>query len=165
VSSEQSKTGYLCLNFAHCYLLFANLFRGFFMKNTIKTFGIIVLVAIIGVSFITCDDGGDNNGGGGGGGKVPAELIGNWLADDQYVGQRYLVFDKDGWGQEASFAAVKIGWIVTSVAGSKIDFQHKDFGKEFAGSFEYSITGTKLTLSNSSGGSAIQSAEGTYTKQ
>ena len=38
------------------------------MKNTIKVFGIIALVAIIGFSFVACDTGG---GGGGGGNPTP----------------------------------------------------------------------------------------------
>jgi predicted small secreted protein len=143
------------------------------LKAIRKIAGIIALVAIIGFSMTACNNGSSggggtntgDGGGGGGSGKVPAALQGNWLDDDTGSGTRYLVFTKDGWGNGGSFSDVIIYWIVTSATGNKIEFQHKDFGKEFTGSFVYSIEGSKLTLSSSTGGAAIRQAEGIYTKQ
>jgi len=48
------------------------------MKNIVKLFGIIALVAIIGFSMAAC--GGDDDGGGGGGDKK-ADLKGVWVKD------------------------------------------------------------------------------------
>ena len=50
------------------------------MKNTTKLFGIIALVAVIGFSFMACDDGDDKGGGGGSGG-----LTGTWRRSIQGV--------------------------------------------------------------------------------
>jgi hypothetical protein len=52
------------------------------MKNAIKTFGIIAIVAVIGLSMITCDkDGDDTTGGNGGGGDpIKAKFVGtDWV--------------------------------------------------------------------------------------
>ena len=50
------------------------------MKNAIKLFGIIALVAVIGFSMTACGGDDDDGGGGGGGGKTPttADLVGTW---------------------------------------------------------------------------------------
>jgi hypothetical protein len=50
--------------------------KGFSMKNTIKLFGIIAVVAVIGLSFAACGDGA----GGGGGGGTTATVSGTYTA-------------------------------------------------------------------------------------
>jgi hypothetical protein len=132
------------------------------MKNMVKIFGVIALVAIIAFSFTAC---GGDDGGGGGGGKVSEALQGTWKEDgDEY----YLVFTKDsfGTGQTVAAATGACGsFIATSDNGSKIEFQHKEFGKDVTGSITYSITGSKLTVSDQSGGGTFQATMGTWTKQ
>jgi len=54
------------------------------MKNTIKVFGIIALVAVIGFSMAACKDDDNGGGGGGGGGGVqndPGDLAGTWTGN------------------------------------------------------------------------------------
>jgi hypothetical protein len=62
------------------------------MKNTIKLFGIIALVAVIGFSFAACggdDDGGGSGGGGGNGGggdPIKAKFVGtDWKGSGNYT--------------------------------------------------------------------------------
>jgi len=133
------------------------------MKNSIKLFGIIAMVAIIGFSMAACDNGST---GGGGGGKVPEALRGNWLGNS---GEEYLKFDANGLGDlnsssdpATSFSDVRIWWNVASVTGNTLNLHHRDFGSSVDGKVDYSITDDQLTLSNASP-SAIP--HGTYTKQ
>ena len=131
------------------------------MKNRIKLFGVIAMVAIIGFSMAACD-----NGSTGGGGNVPEALQGNWLNNNEYDTLKYLVFDANGLGNlnsssdtPTSFSNVRIWWIVASVSGNTLNLHHRDFGSKVDGSVDYSITGDQLTLSDNS------SFNGTYTKQ
>jgi hypothetical protein len=140
--------------------------QGVFMKNTIKFLGIIALAAIIGFSFTACGDGDDD--GGGGGGKISKALQGTWKNDD--LTDYYLVFTKDSFGTGNSVAestqeSGKNSFIAKSDNGSKIEFEHKDFGKNVTGSITYSVTGSKLTVSATTGGGTFQTLEGTWTKQ
>ena len=126
------------------------------MKNSIKLFGIIAMVAIIGFSMTACDNGST----GGGGGKVPEALRGNWLRDSEGT-ERHLKFTKDGWGTKTgSFDDVGIYKIVTSATVNKIEWEYKQ--ANMTGSFNYSISGSTLTISN---GGNQDPGEGTYTKQ
>ena len=70
------------------------------MKSTIKVFGIIALVTLIGFSLITCDNGSidDNNGGGGVGGN------GNWRI------KKYTSHTVTGGAPSSNFEAV-YNWI------------------------------------------------------
>ena len=71
------------------------------MKNLLKVFGIIALVAVIGFSFIACDDGSKDDKGGGGGTftltNIPSEYNGKYM---------WITFNKnsaDGfWGNSES---------------------------------------------------------------
>ena len=70
------------------------------MKNFVKYFGIIALVALIGFSMVACsDDGGGGGpgggGGGGGGGGSSASIIGMW--EDEAFGWNKLEFTSSGW--------------------------------------------------------------------
>ena len=135
------------------------------MKNAIKLFGIIALVAVIGFSMVACGDDDDD---GGGGGLVPAELQGRWLRDDTTSSQRYLVFNSVGWVcQYDSFEEAEQdikSWRhnVTAATGNNIVWAHSDGVS--TGSFTWSISGTTLTISASTS-TLHELPEGTYTKQ
>jgi hypothetical protein len=55
--------------------------------------------------------------------------------------------------------------VITHDNGSKIEFEHKEFGKNVAGSITYSISGTTLTITDTDGGGTFQALKGTWTKQ
>jgi hypothetical protein len=61
------------IKYSHGFRMIVKKRKGVFtMKNILKVFGIIALVAIIGFTMAACGDG--DGGGGGGGGKLPSSL-------------------------------------------------------------------------------------------
>jgi len=137
------------------------------MKKKIFFLGMTVLILSLGLVFVGCKDDSDDSGGnnGGGGGLVPAELRGNWLRDSA-GSERYLTFTSSGYGTNSnSFANVRADIVITAVlAANKLEFQMTGFTSK--GSFEYSIAGDKLTISNLTGtGSGGMIANSPYTKQ
>jgi hypothetical protein len=138
--------------------------KGCFMKNTIKWFGIIAFVAVIGFSVAACgdvDDGGDEDHDG--------KLIGTWVNDDAAdspFGYKYtLKFESNGkltlsltssWGSgdRKEFSWSTSDGILTLISsGALYDVTY---------TVEYSISGKSLTVSKSD---IPQLRKGTYTKQ
>ncbi|MDR1637599.1 MAG: hypothetical protein LBR93_09700 [Treponema sp.] len=122
---------------------------------------LVMLVSLLALSLalIGCPTDSDDDGGGGGG-NVPTELIGNWLRDSGGT-ERYLVFNANGWGTDNdSFADVEFYWVITSATENKIEYQHRLGADVGTGSFEWTVSESILTISNSDDLSA-----GTYTKQ
>ena len=78
------------------------------MKNTIKMFGIIAIVAVIGFAMAGCATGGGSSGGGTSAadeaklaavapGDVPANLVGRWFSDERKRrGDFYFEITADG---------------------------------------------------------------------
>ena len=128
------------------------------MKNSIKLFGVIAMVAIIGFSMAACDNGTT----GGGGGKVPTELKGKWLGVDG-SDDNFLFFNADGWALDHSAFPTTITYKVTSVSGNTVNWNHAQYGDPSSGSFKYSITSDVLTISDKSG--TLNPSNGTYNKQ
>ena len=87
------------------------------MRNFVKFFGMIALVAIVGFSVASCDNGTTGGGGGGGSGSgssggggttprpptftLPAEAIGTWEATIQGVLHTVVVSSGGGWTHTA----------------------------------------------------------------
>ncbi|MCL1817528.1 MAG: hypothetical protein FWG35_01265 [Spirochaetaceae bacterium] len=127
----------------------------------IKPIFLVMLVCLLTLSFglVSC---GSTDDGGGGGGNVPAALQGNWLRDDAGT-ERYLKFTKDGWGTDStSFGGVSIHFIVTAATATTITWNLQYVG---TGSFDYDISGSTLTISNSTGPGSGSLATGTYERQ
>ena len=99
------------------------------MKNTIKIFGIIALVAVIGITMAAC-----NKGGGSGGGK----LSGTFEVDDRpgytrtFSGNKHT-FEGPGYKSEGTFTISGDELTVTAADG--------DVSK-----FKYTLSGKTLTL-------------------
>jgi len=110
------------------------------MKNTIKVFGVIALVVMIGFSMAACSNSSNSDGGGGGGG-----LEGNGVVwDNTLISGVGYVF-KGGTLYAAtilgdSWAAAKYG----TYTGTTIDIPDE-------GTFTYTISGNTLTLTGLSG--------------
>jgi hypothetical protein len=101
------------------------------MKNVFKVLGIIAIVAVIGFSMASCDDGG--------GGDKKDELIGKWVRDDG----EYLNFKKGSW-ITLRFSSFQIDFNVSSYNGTTI----KATGSWVPDiSFTATIAGNKLTVS------------------
>ena len=102
------------------------------MKNTIKLFGIIALVAVIGFTVIACNKGGSSSGGGGG------RLSGTYVND---MGVSY------------TFSGNKISIALNGETMSEVTYEIKD-GKIFTtsedgdatGEITYSLKGNELTI-------------------
>jgi hypothetical protein len=116
----------------------------------------------LGLALVGCSTDSDD------GGKVPVALQGNWLRDSGGT-ERYLRFNDSRWEREdsgpVSDAYINGGWVVTSGAGNKIEYQHEwypDF--DVKGSFEWAVSadGNTLTISNSDHEGYL--SNGTYTK-
>ena len=130
--------------------------KEFSMKNSIKLFGVIAMVAIIGFSMAACD-----NGSTGGGGKVPEELRGKWLGNDG--GPIYLFFNADGWDLDYIDFPTTITYKVKSVSGNTVNWNHAQYGDPPSGSFKYSISSDVLTISEKNG--TLSPSNGTYNRQ
>jgi hypothetical protein len=130
-----------------------------------RCIAIIAIVAVIGFSFAACDDGGggggpgNDGGGGGGGGGGGSGLIGKWYATQETANSRAE------WAVCYEFKSN--GELL--VAGTDMDCTYKASGGQLtmtimgypAGSANYNISGTELTISNA-GDSGW--ADGTYYK-
>jgi hypothetical protein len=102
------------------------------------------------------------------GGKVPVALQGNWLRDSGGT-EGYLRFSDSRWARESdgpvTDSDLSEGWIVTSGAGNKIEYQHNLYPQlDLTGSFEWAVSadGNVLTISNSDHESYL--SNGAYTK-
>ena len=104
------------------------------MKNRIKLFGIIVMLAIIGLAMIACDLDLDNT--------IPAELVGQWYhpVTDSLV----ITITADG-----KLTRVNVTYNV-SVSGKTITVT-EIADSSSKGTFDYSISGNIMTLSNGTG--------------
>jgi hypothetical protein len=60
------------------------------MKNTLKLFGIIAFVTVIGFTMAACGDG-DDGGGGGSSNTIPSELLGRWYSGTSVVSLTYTL--------------------------------------------------------------------------
>jgi len=157
------------------------------MKNVLKAFGVIALVAIIGFSMAACGGGDDgsgennNNNNPSGGGDKRAELVGKWVKDG---GLNQESIDYDGTGKNSSeLLYFRVGTAgvaqyyayLASYDGTtvKVGSDKDPFSPII---FTATITGGKLTLSGLTTGSVTSSSNkgdsvnlsvfnGTYTKQ
>jgi len=121
------------------------------MKNVLKAFGIIALVAVIGFSFIACDN--DNGDDGKKEDETPiSSFAGTWNAS----GGRSIVFNGSTFNYKVNGTTIYSGTF--SVSGSTITFKESSLGTASGG---YSLSGTTLTLSNHTWDSSVN---GTYTK-
>ena len=68
------------------------------MKNYLKLFGIIAIVAVIGFSMTSCDN--DDDGGNG----IPVELVGMWAKSPQ-ASEISFAIRADGSGQITTYEA------------------------------------------------------------
>jgi hypothetical protein len=125
-----------------------------FMKNTIKLFGIIILVAIIGFSFAACDDGSGDNGGGNGGGGGNS-IVAIWWTSQALanadgipsINGYALEFRSDGrliinGSATQYYTYTANGGILT------VTWTGSTTGNTVTGSSSYSINGTALTINS-----------------
>jgi hypothetical protein len=129
-------------------------------KRLLFWVGTGAMVLALALVFAACDNGSTGSGNDDSG-NVPAALQGNWLRDGEGT-ENYLVFTASRWGTDSdSFDDAKedADWVVTSATADKIEY--KSDIMDSTGSFNWSINGTTLTISNSSS----LPANGTYTKQ
>jgi hypothetical protein len=118
------------------------------------------MAAIFSFSLAGCENGGDDED------IVPAELQGNWLRDSGGT-ERYLRFSDSRWATESdgpvSNEDISNGWVITSAKGNRIEYQSPHYpAMDTTGSFEWAISGTTLTISNSD---HSYMSNDTYTKQ
>ena len=124
-------------------------------------FAVIAIAAMFTLAGCKTED----DGGSSGSSKVPAELKGHWLRDSDGT-ERYLAFTDSGWDTDSSSyadAEKDASWVITSAVGNKVDYQSKYYPQvDTQGSFEWAVSGTTLTISNSSVPNYL--SDGTYTK-
>jgi len=102
------------------------------MKNVLKTFGIIAIAAVIGFSMAACDDGS--------GSGIPSELVGKWYK----AGSLIFEITSDGiFTDEVDNYSYDI-----SVSGNTVELK---MNGTKVGSFNYSISNGKLTMTNGTG--------------
>ena len=116
------------------------------MKRTVKLFGIIAAVAVIGFSMAACD----NNGGGGG---VPSALVGTWEGTNNFEIRR----DSEMYGGVGLFLS---GGGATAIEARGSSIYELMMRTQI---FDFSISGNTLTVSNSVGMPWAPS-NGTYTR-
>jgi len=125
------------------------------MKNLLKAFSIIALVAVIGFSMVACGGGGDDGGGGGGKGA----LISKWYVTQEFADNgddrgKLYEFKSNGKlivGNKIISIEVEVNYEATAT-------QVRSTGSAWA---DYTISGTALTITNA-GGSGL--TDGTYYK-
>jgi len=114
------------------------------MKNLFKFLGIISLVLVMGFSMTACkdDEGGDDNGGNTGGGP----LVAKWYLTQEGANNDNDFFFEFEFTSDGKFKPLSGGtsWTYTST-DTTITFLSS--GKA-VGTGTYSITGTKLTLTD-----------------
>jgi hypothetical protein len=87
-----------------------------FMKNAIKNFEIIAIIAIIGFSLITCDDGSGDGGSGNNGGSVDTAGRITFTGLSEYNGKYVYGGTRDGDGSPSLHASAS-----TSTTGKMIE--------------------------------------------
>jgi hypothetical protein len=124
----------------------------------IKPIFLVMLVCLLTLSFVFVSCKTDDDGGGGGG-KVPTELQGKWENDEYYI-----FFNADGFTISPTDYVTTIEMKVTSVSGTKVNWEHAQYGSPPSGSFDYVVASNTLTVTNETG-SGNRMRNGTYTKQ
>ena len=98
-------------------------------------------------------------------GQTPPELRGNWLRDTAGT-ERYLAFTESRWGRDTDSytdAQRDATWVVTSGTANKVEYQSVSYpAVSVQGSFNWSISGDTLTITNSDKPNYI--SNGTYTR-
>ena len=127
------------------------------MKNFLKLFGIIALVAVIGFSMAACggDDGG--NGNGNGTGSFNTDLVGKW----ENTNYGYFEFTADGTGSFHKDIFHQNGPCKTITTADTVQMTRIQDNK-FMYSFTYSLNADKtvLTISNALRDSQASSIQG-----
>jgi hypothetical protein len=111
-------------------------------SNILKLFGIIALVAVINLGLAGCKTDADD--GGGGGGNIPTELVGNWYiqATDAFA------FEITSAGKLDNHMGITMD---VSVSGNTVTLSSYGYS---GGTFDYSISNGKMTITNGTGGAA-----------
>jgi uncharacterized lipoprotein YehR (DUF1307 family) len=122
------------------------------MKNLVKLFGIIALIAIIGFAFIACDTGNNDNDDDG---FDASKLVGTWKLDGG-TNEDVIVFSEsnDGYYLDVD------GTDVDGTSELKDDIIHLGLSDSYT--FKVAFEGEKLRISDTTG---ISSVDGLYTKQ
>jgi len=115
------------------------------MKNTTKFFGIIALIAIIGLSVVACgdlssDNTGEENDGGGGG--IPSELVGEWAAK---ANPSEMLFKITSDGTFTSTGQSGGDFDKISVSGKTVEIK---LSGTLVASFDYSISNGEMDITN-----------------
>ncbi|GHT73072.1 hypothetical protein FACS1894124_0890 [Spirochaetia bacterium] len=106
----------------------------------------LVMVLVLGLALVGCKTDADDDGGGGGG--VPSELVGKWYSK---AADTVLVFEitsankliMSSVSYDASVSGKTVTMSISGVAG---------------GTFDYSISGSEMTITNGTGGAASMPA-------
>jgi hypothetical protein len=114
------------------------------MKNEIKLIGIIVIVAVIGFSFVSCSDGGS----GGPGGSAALQGTWKWTNPSPQAGMKNAIsitFSGNNFTYiEYEFGgSIDIGKGAYTVNGSTLTLM---FDEGFTEVFQFSISGNEATL-------------------
>ena len=128
------------------------------MKNIVKLFGIIALVAVIGFSFAACggnDSGG--GGGGGGGGSYSGPLLGKWYFTQEFADKVASLEDFQDWPAYEFTSDGKffgnsngLGSLIYTATSNTFTIRYARNQIEFR-TYNYSISGTVLKCKYSGG--------------
>ena len=119
------------------------------MKNVIKVFGIVALIAIFGFSFAACDNA-TGGGGGDGGGSIPAALAARWYfsqADADVGGEDGMSGFAYEFKADGTWIAV-VGGVIGKISVSGNTITTYSSAGYMMGTAQYSIIETRLSLYN-----------------
>jgi hypothetical protein len=107
------------------------------MKNAIKFFWIIALIAVIGFSMMACGD--DDGGGSSSGGKIPSGLVARWYNDEECTSVAFTINSNGKMN-------ISFGTYAISVSNDTITFTDPNPVM----TVKYMLNGKVLTLSDNS---------------
>jgi hypothetical protein len=109
------------------------------MKNMVKLFGIIALIAVIGFSMSSCKEEEDSSSGGDIDSAAWAQLEGTWEKSRDFL--RFWSGGKEQFGKEEYYLEFGPNQIIEFVTKNKVSTTGSI-------SFNFSVSGDKLTVSN-----------------
>ncbi|MDR1362430.1 MAG: hypothetical protein LBJ35_00050 [Spirochaetaceae bacterium] len=122
-------------------------------KNIISFIGILAMALVFGLAAVSCSDDSGGGGGGGGGGGIPSELVGKWYASTSTTTPLFEITS----GNKFILGGADYD---VSVSDKTVTVKQ---GSTLVGTFDYSISGNKMTPSN--GTVAFAGLNYTLTKQ
>ncbi|GHV38606.1 hypothetical protein AGMMS49546_09300 [Spirochaetia bacterium] len=129
------------------------------MKNFFKLFGLIAIVAMIGMGLAGCKTEAENGGGGG----IPADLLGLWSGTYDGSTTTTAEFKSDNTLVTKLGASAGTTYKVNGVSDGTVSIQSSG-ANTTDGTFRYAISGNTMTVSQKVGNGNAMYAN-SYTKQ